>query len=98
MREKPLPTSHRGRLNIRVYNVERGNFRLHFRGPLGISLGYITLQHRTDSMAIRQALLNTSQVKLRNGLMSFGTIELVLNGSETCQGGGLESLSPSPCS
>lgn len=65
-----------------VNNVERGNFRLHPRGPLGVSLGCITLQHRTDFIAIRQALLCTSQVKLRNGLMSFGTIEVVLNGSK----------------
>ena len=42
--------------------------------PLGVSLGYITLQHRTDFMAIRQTLLYASQVKLRNGLMSFAQL------------------------
>ncbi|WP_182500762.1 tlde1 domain-containing protein [Pantoea agglomerans] len=87
MNEKPLPTSYRERLNVRTRNVERGNFRLHPRGPLGVSLGCITLQHRTDFIAIRQALLSTSQVKLCNGLMSFGTIEVVLNGSKTCPSG-----------
>lgn len=69
-----------------VNNVKRGNFRLHPRGPLGVSLGCITLQHRTDFIAIRQALLYTPQVKLPNGLMSYGTIEVVLNGSKTCPG------------
>nr|WP_307746908.1 tlde1 domain-containing protein [uncultured Pantoea sp.] len=43
MNEKPLPTSHRERLNVRTRNVDRGNFRLHPRGPLGVSLGCITL-------------------------------------------------------
>ncbi|WP_307567925.1 DUF2778 domain-containing protein [Pantoea anthophila] len=70
-----------------VNNVKRGNFRLHPRGPLGISLGCITLQHRTDFIAIRQALLYTPQVNLPNGLISYGTIEVVLNGSKTCPGG-----------
>ncbi|MEN4573825.1 tlde1 domain-containing protein [Pantoea agglomerans] len=87
MNRKPLPISHRERFNVRTRNVEQGNFRLHPRGPLGVSLGCITLQHRTDFIAIRQALLSTSQVKLRNGLMSFGTIEVVLNGSKTCLNG-----------
>lgn len=67
-----------------VNGVERGNFRLHPPGPLGISLGCITLQHRTDFLAIRQALTSTQQTKLPNGLMSFGTIEVILNGSQTC--------------
>ncbi|WP_410010065.1 tlde1 domain-containing protein [Pantoea agglomerans] len=87
MSVKPLPTSYRERLNVRTRKVERWNFRLHPREPLGVSLGCITLQHRTDFIAIRQALLSTSQVKLRNGLMSFGTIEVVLNGSKTCPSG-----------
>ncbi len=37
---------------------KQGNFRLHPSGPLGISLGCITLQHRTDFLAIRQALVS----------------------------------------
>ncbi|WP_082804129.1 tlde1 domain-containing protein [Erwinia sp. ErVv1] len=46
------------------------NFRLHPPGPAGVSLGCITLQHRTDFLAIRQALLSTQQIKLLNGLMA----------------------------
>ncbi|EHN8807689.1 DUF2778 domain-containing protein [Enterobacter roggenkampii] len=70
-----------------VNGVERGNFRLHPPGPLGISLGCITLQHRTDFIAIRQALMSTPQIRLPNGLMSYGTIEVILNGRETCPDG-----------
>lgn len=70
-----------------INGVERGNFRLHPPGPLGISLGCITLQHRTDFLSIRQALLATQQVKLANGILSYGVIEVILNGSETCSGG-----------
>lgn len=44
----------------------------------------IAKRHKIDFIAIRQALLSTAQVKLRNGLMSFGTIEVVLNGSKAC--------------
>lgn len=70
-----------------VNGVERGNFRLHPPGPIGVSLGCITLQHRTDFLAIRQALLSTPQVKLFNGLMSYGMIEVILNGSSACSSG-----------
>ncbi|HAV1629640.1 TPA: DUF2778 domain-containing protein [Enterobacter hormaechei subsp. steigerwaltii] len=70
-----------------VNGVERGDFRLHPPGPLGISLGCITLQHRTDFIAIRQALMSTPQIRLPNGLMSYGTIEVILNGRETCPDG-----------
>lgn len=55
--------------------------------PTDVSLGCITLQHRTDFIAIRQALLYTPQINLPNGLMSYGTIEVFLNGSKTCPGG-----------
>lgn len=51
--------------------MERGNFRLHPPGPLGISYGCITLQHRSDFMAIRQALMSTRQTELPNGLMEL---------------------------
>lgn len=68
----------------RISGVRRGNFRLHPSGPAGVSLGCITLQHRTDFLAIRQALLTTPQVKLSGGLMSYGTIEVILNGNTPC--------------
>lgn len=67
-----------------IKGVERGNFRLHPPGPAGVSLGCITLQHRADFLSIRQALLSTQQVKLANGLISYGVIEVILNGSKTC--------------
>ncbi|CAI1719410.1 DUF2778 domain-containing protein [Serratia entomophila] len=70
-----------------INGVKRGNFRLHPSGPLGISLGCITLQHRTDFLAIRQALLTTRPVKLANGLVSYGTIEVISHGKQTCPDG-----------
>ncbi len=70
-----------------INGVKRGNFRLHPPGPMGISLGCITLQHRSDFIAIRQALLSTQQVKLSNGLKSYGMNEVILNGSATCSNG-----------
>lgn len=70
-----------------IEGVERGNFRLHPPGPLGISLGCITLQHRSDFMAIRQALMSTRQTELANGLMSYGMIEVILNGQASCGNG-----------
>ncbi|TCL05298.1 DUF2778 domain-containing protein [Sodalis ligni] len=70
-----------------INGVKRGNFRLHPPGPMGISLGCITLLHRSDFLAIRQALLSTQQVKLSNGLRSYGMIEVILNGSATCSNG-----------
>ncbi|MBV4365572.1 DUF2778 domain-containing protein [Erwinia sp. BNK-24-b] len=70
-----------------INGVERGHFRWHPPGPLGVSLGCITLQHRSDFLAIRQSLLATQSVRLRNGLESYGIIEVSLNGSATCASG-----------
>ncbi|WP_158784574.1 DUF2778 domain-containing protein [Pantoea sp. BAV 3049] len=70
-----------------INGVERGNFRLHPPGPAGVSLGCITLQHRADFTTIRQSLIATQQLKLANGLLSYGIIEVTLNGSETCPSG-----------
>lgn len=67
-----------------INGVKRGHFRLHPPGPLGISLGCITLQNRTDFLAIRQALLSTQRVTLSNGLLSYGIIEVIVNDNETC--------------
>ena len=63
-----------------VNGVRRGQFRLHPRGPAGISLGCITLQHQSDFAAIRHVLTSTPQTKLPNGLMCYGTIEVILGG------------------
>jgi hypothetical protein len=70
-----------------INGVKRGNFRLHPPGPMGVSLGCITLQHRTDFIAIRQALMATQLIKLSNGMMSYGMIEVILHGSPTCPDG-----------
>ncbi|MFB9086839.1 tlde1 domain-containing protein [Erwinia tracheiphila] len=69
-----------------INGVRRGNFRLHPRGPMGVSEGCITFVNRSDFLQIRQALLATSPVMLRNGLRSYGTIEVVANGSKACPG------------
>ena len=49
--------------------------------------GTFTLQHRSDFMAIRQALMSTRQTELPNGLMSYGMIEVILNGQASCGNG-----------
>ncbi|EMR7683327.1 DUF2778 domain-containing protein [Yersinia enterocolitica] len=67
-----------------INGVERGNFRLHPAGPMGISLGCITLQHRSDFLTIRQALLSTRKETLANGLVTYGCIEVILNGTKKC--------------
>ncbi|WP_380183748.1 DUF2778 domain-containing protein [Kalamiella sp. sgz302252] len=58
-----------------INEVERGSFRLHPPGPAGISLGCITLRHRSDFLFIRQALLATTCGKLTNGLKCYGEID-----------------------
>jgi hypothetical protein len=40
-----------------VDGVRRGEFRLHFKGPLGISLGCITLEFRSEFDTMRAYLL-----------------------------------------
>lgn len=68
-----------------VENVQRGNFRLHPRAGYGYSLGCITLQHRTDFLSIRKALLNTSLAPLeQTGLMTYGCIEVEINENKGC--------------
>ncbi|MCX8957205.1 DUF2778 domain-containing protein [Erwinia psidii] len=69
-----------------INGVRRGNFRLHPRGPMGVSEGCITFLNRSDFLQVRQVLLATSPVMLRNGLRSYGTIEVVANGSKACPG------------
>ncbi|MBN3801776.1 DUF2778 domain-containing protein [Paraburkholderia sp. Ac-20336] len=67
-----------------VNGVKRGQFRLHPAGGQGVSLGCITLPRHTDFMFIRQALLGTTTVPVRNsGLHAYGTIEVVTYGN-TC--------------
>ncbi|CRG49165.1 DUF2778 domain-containing protein [Yersinia wautersii] len=67
-----------------INNVERGNFRLHPIGPMGVSMGCITLQHAADFQVLRKALLHTQTIAV-NGtkLMAYGCIEVVTYGN-TC--------------
>lgn len=55
-------------------------------GWKGVSEGCITFVNRTDFLQVRQSLLATSPVTLRNGLRSYGTIEVIANGSKACPG------------
>ncbi|SMG13975.1 DUF2778 domain-containing protein [Paraburkholderia susongensis] len=67
-----------------VNGVKRGQFRLHPAGGHGTSLGCITLPRLTDFLAIRNALLHTATIPVRNsGLHAYGTIEVVTYGN-TC--------------
>lgn len=65
-----------------IKGVERGQFRLH---PGSISEGCITLPHYVDFQRIRQGLLRTNKIWVpgKAGLKSYGTIEVVANGT-TC--------------
>jgi Protein of unknown function (DUF2778) len=67
-----------------INGVQRGNFRLHPIGPLGVSEGCITLQGHSDFQAIRNALLRTSKIPVRaTGLEAYGLIEVITHGN-TC--------------
>ncbi|WP_128599565.1 DUF2778 domain-containing protein [Pantoea wallisii] len=65
-----------------IKGVERGHFRLH---PGRISEGCITLPYYSDFQRIRQSLLSTSKIWVPGmaGLQSYGTIEVIANGT-TC--------------
>lgn len=66
-----------------IDGVERGNFRLHPIGPAGISQGCITLQHRSDFIKIRQALMTYTYGNTNipgTQLYSYGTIEVIDEG------------------
>ncbi|MBN3806622.1 DUF2778 domain-containing protein [Paraburkholderia sp. Ac-20336] len=67
-----------------INGVKRGQFRLHPSGGRGLSLGCITLPSHVDFKIIRQALLRTAAVPVRNsGLHAYGSIEVVTYGN-TC--------------
>ncbi|WP_128602438.1 DUF2778 domain-containing protein [Pantoea wallisii] len=62
-----------------IDNVRRGNFRLHPIGIADISLGCITLQHRTDFLHIRQILTTYTYGNQKisgTNLESYGVIEV----------------------
>lgn len=47
-----------------INGVRRGYFRLHPTGGQGLSLGCITLQHKSDFHLIRTVLLHTNKIKV----------------------------------
>lgn len=56
-------------------DVERGNFRLHPKGPLGISEGCITVERENDFLYLRQQLLrNPAQPIPGTRLMAYGKV------------------------
>ncbi len=64
-----------------IDGVRRGNFRLHPIGGGGISLGCITLQHKSDFATIRSALLRTKRVPVYStGIDAYGMIEVIVYG------------------
>ena len=68
-----------------INGVRRGNFRLHPKGPAGLSKGCITLLHPTDFQALRRALLNTNTILARGtNLRAYGTIRVKINGKKGC--------------
>ncbi|WP_179404838.1 tlde1 domain-containing protein [Burkholderia guangdongensis] len=44
--------------------VRRGKFRLHPKGPLGVSEGCITLEHRHDFLMLRSAILSAPKFRI----------------------------------
>ena len=65
--------------------VQRGYFRLHPAGGRGLSMGCITLQHKTDFHLLRTVLLHTNKISVprAQGLFSYGSIEVIADDS-TC--------------
>jgi len=56
--------------------VRRGEFRLHPKGPRGISQGCITIERKVDFMAIRNTLINAKRIPIPAlpGTLAFGTV------------------------
>lgn len=55
--------------------VRRGNFRLHPKGPAGISRGCITLEHQIDFSVLRAHIKATSQINIPNSaLTAYGRV------------------------
>ncbi|WP_104403357.1 DUF2778 domain-containing protein [Vibrio penaeicida] len=56
-------------------NIKRGQFRLHPKGPLGVSKGCIVVEHQSDFSTIRSRLKNTSTFKIPSvGLETYGRV------------------------
>ena len=58
-----------------IDDVERGNFRLHPAGYMGVSNGCITLPSPSHFAILREALLKTPTVAVTASLTAYGTIQ-----------------------
>ncbi len=59
-----------------INNVERGHFRLHPAGYMGISEGCITLPSKAHFSVLRNALLNTPAIQVTSMLTAYGTVQV----------------------
>lgn len=58
-----------------VNSVVRGNFRLHPRGPLGLSRGCVTVEHQDDFDRVRRKLLKAGRSRVRqNDIMAYAVL------------------------
>jgi len=56
-------------------HVVRGNFRIHPKGELGISLGCITLENWTDFQILKRTLKTSPKFPIRGSeLLTYGTL------------------------
>ncbi|MCG3727633.1 DUF2778 domain-containing protein [Vibrio cincinnatiensis] len=56
-------------------NIKRGQFRLHPKGPLGVSKGCIVVEHHRDFATISARLKNTATTKIPGlGLETYGRV------------------------
>ncbi len=55
--------------------VERGHFRLHPKGPNGLSEGCVTIEERSDFVIIRSMLLRSSMIDVPGSNMkAYGVL------------------------
>jgi len=59
------------------HNVERGLFRLHPKGMLGISKGCIVIEKKTDFLSLRHFLLTYRHKIPGTEIYTYGTIQVI---------------------
>ena len=59
-----------------IDHVERGHFRLHPAGYMGISEGCITLPSPSHFAVLREALLRTPTMQVTATLTAYGTVQV----------------------
>jgi hypothetical protein len=59
-----------------INGVRRGAFRLHPKGPRGVSEGCVTLEKQADFDLLRTALLKQPTVTMPGGGQAYGTIDV----------------------